>query len=237
MRALQASQAAWGTLGHRAWPARAPDTNRQPNTTLTCTSPPRLRPAMRLTSSPASLPFFCARRLGFFITTPAAEAQLELDLAEQRCPLDASADRDNLYLTLFTFDALDINFHNVTREFRLAEMLQVRRCRPAAPAWGTHVLQRERRDDEASPCMRLGGARHRGFRPAVRAFWTASAPPQDFGGGELSLFFANCEQDSRVTFDVEVALYNVRGGCPAAPSCGSFAAVDSGEQWAGSCTT
>ncbi|KAL4424923.1 hypothetical protein ABPG77_009652 [Micractinium sp. CCAP 211/92] len=96
-------------------------------------------------------------KLGFFITTPAAEAQLELDLAEQRCPLDASADRDNLYLTLFTFDALDINFHNVTREFRLAEMLQ------------------------------------------------------DFGGGELSLFFANCEQDSRVTFDVEVALYNVRG--------------------------
>lgn len=38
-------------------------------------------------------------------------------------------------------------------------------------------------------------------------------PSQDFGGGELSLFFANCEQDSRVNFDVEVALYNVRGGC------------------------
>lgn len=70
-------------------------------------------------------------RLGFFITTPAAEAQLELDLAEQRCPLDASADRENLYLTLFTFDALDVNYHNVTREFRLAEMLQVRRVRAA----------------------------------------------------------------------------------------------------------
>lgn len=114
-------------------------------------SPPRPRPAVRPTSSPASLPFFCARRLGFFITTPAAEAQLELDLAEQRCPLDASADRDNLYLTLFTFDALDINFHNVTREFRLAEMLQVRRRRPAAPGRarppGGHVTQPERRDD------------------------------------------------------------------------------------------
>lgn len=52
----------------------------------------------------------------------------------------------------------------------------------------------------------------------LRAVLACLCPPQDFGGGELSLFFANCEQDSRVTFDVEVALYNVRGGCSAAPS-------------------
>ncbi len=50
------------------------------------------------------------RRIGFFITTPAAEAQLELDLAEGRCPLDAQNDpsRQGLALTLFTFDAVEV---------------------------------------------------------------------------------------------------------------------------------
>lgn len=187
-----------------------------------------------------------ARRLGFFITTPAAEAQLELDLAEQRCPLDASADRENLYLTLFTFDALDINSHNVTREFRLAEMLQVRCCSPpalllgrccrlalqasgavagAAPYIGSLQPRRERA--RSSVCCATDGVPSAGLH-AMRSRGAVaintdlglrappSPPPQDFSGGELSLFFANCEQDSRVNFDVEVALYNVRGGCSAA---------------------
>lgn len=56
------------------------------------------------------LPPLPTRRIGFFITTPAAEAQLELDLAEGRCPLDAQNDptRQGLALTLFTFDAVEV---------------------------------------------------------------------------------------------------------------------------------
>lgn len=34
---------------------------------------------------------------------------------------------------------------------------------------------------------------------------------QRYQGGEFSLYFANCEPDSAIDFDVEVALYNVRG--------------------------
>lgn len=36
-------------------------------------------------------------------------------------------------------------------------------------------------------------------------------PPQDYEGGEFSLFFANCEPNSEVYFDAKVALYNVKG--------------------------
>ena len=38
-------------------------------------------------------------------------------------------------------------------------------------------------------------------------------PPylQRYQGGEFSLFFANCEPDSAIDFDVEVSLFNVRG--------------------------
>lgn len=43
----------------------------------------------------------------------------------------------------------------------------------------------------------------------------AGAPPavQNYQGGEFSLFFANCEPYSAIDFDVEVALFNVRGEC------------------------
>ncbi|PSC67979.1 G -coupled seven transmembrane receptor [Micractinium conductrix] len=92
-------------------------------------------------------------KIGFFITTPAAEGQLELDLAEHKCPLDSK----DITITLFTFDALDPESGAVTREFRLADMLL------------------------------------------------------DYTGGEFSLFFANCEQDSAIDFNIEVSLYNVRG--------------------------
>ena len=33
----------------------------------------------------------------------------------------------------------------------------------------------------------------------------------DFAGAELSLFFANCETDTQVSFDVTASLYNVKG--------------------------
>lgn len=67
--------------------------------------------------------------MGFFITTPAAEGQLELDLAEGRCPLDAQSDpaRQGLALTLFTFDAVKSGGKAVQTEkdFRLATLLDV----------------------------------------------------------------------------------------------------------------
>ncbi|KAL4860143.1 hypothetical protein ACK3TF_000346 [Chlorella vulgaris] len=59
-------------------------------------------------------------RVGFFITTPAAEGQLELDLAERKCPLDSQ----DIAITLFTFDAIDPKTSKVSREFRLFDMLQ-----------------------------------------------------------------------------------------------------------------
>lgn len=34
---------------------------------------------------------------------------------------------------------------------------------------------------------------------------------QDYQGGEFSLFFANCEPNSAVDFNMEIALYNVKG--------------------------
>ena len=34
---------------------------------------------------------------------------------------------------------------------------------------------------------------------------------QDYAGGEFSLFFANCAKATVVSFDIRVALYNVRG--------------------------
>lgn len=102
-------------------------------------------------------------RIGFFITTPAAEAQLELDLAEGRCPLDAQNDptRQGLALTLFTFDAVEVNTDkkkgSTRKDFKLNELIE------------------------------------------------------NYQGGEFSLFFANCEPYSAIDFDVEAALFNVRG--------------------------
>ena len=36
--------------------------------------------------------------------------------------------------------------------------------------------------------------------------------PQDYAGGEYSLFYANCAKATVVSFDIRVALYNVRPG-------------------------
>lgn len=57
-------------------------------------------------ATPAHLfspPRHSPRRVGFFVTTPAVEGQLELDLAEGKCPLDSQ----DIAITLFTFDAID----------------------------------------------------------------------------------------------------------------------------------
>lgn len=91
-------------------------------------------------------------RLGFFITTAAMEPQLEVDLMEGNCALDA----ENVALTLMRFDELDAKSNSINLGFRLSETVQ------------------------------------------------------DYAGGEFSLFFANCEPNSAVDFNVIIALYNVR---------------------------
>ena len=106
-----------------------PDAAQTPNRSTLAWGPPRpqLRPAPscflvsalhRTTASAA------ACRLGFFITTPAAEGQLELNLAEGKCPMDST----DITITLFKFDALDKKSGTIHREFRLADMLQVGGC-------------------------------------------------------------------------------------------------------------
>jgi hypothetical protein len=64
----------------------------------------------------------CLCSIGFFITTPLADRQLELDLAEGKCPLDSQ----DIAITLFRFDALDAKTGIFSREYSLFDMLQVR---------------------------------------------------------------------------------------------------------------
>ena len=59
-------------------------------------------------------------RLGFFITTAEAETQLELDLQEGKCALDAT----DVTITLFTFDSVDPATHAVERGYPLNDLIQ-----------------------------------------------------------------------------------------------------------------
>lgn len=185
---------------------------------------------------PANLPGArIACRIGFFITTPAAEGQLELDLAEGKCPLDAK----DITITLFTFDALDPATGSAAREFRLADMLLVRSA-CGSGADGCLVLIFQSVVSVALPwqrciaccfcatlqcrCVQSQAASLSCF-PTLLAELPCPLPVlptastsgpltvQDYMGGEFSLFFANCEPDSAIDFDVEVSLYNVRGEC------------------------
>ncbi|GAB4816676.1 hypothetical protein N2152v2_003722 [Parachlorella kessleri] len=92
-------------------------------------------------------------RLGFFITTAEMEPQLELDLVEGKCALDA----EDVTITLFNFNELDSKSNSISTGYRLSDTIQ------------------------------------------------------DYAGGEFSLFFANCEPNSAVDYDVSIALYNVKG--------------------------
>lgn len=78
---------------------------------------------------PPVLPPLFWRSIGLFITTPLADRQLELDLAEGKCPLDSQ----DIAITLFRFDAIDAKTGVFSREYSLFDMLQVRtagmRCR------------------------------------------------------------------------------------------------------------
>ena len=69
-------------------------------------------------------------RMGFFITVAEAEAQLELNLAEGLCALDAT----DVTLTLFTFDEINATTHDIARSYNLAEMIQV--CVGGWGGWG-----------------------------------------------------------------------------------------------------
>eukprot|EP00887_Chlorella_sp_A99_P000658 scaffold5.g658.t1 len=62
-------------------------------------------------------------RLGFFITTAEAEVQLEVDLNEGKCALDAT----DVTITLLTFDEIDATKGELQRGFALRELIQARR--------------------------------------------------------------------------------------------------------------
>lgn len=59
-------------------------------------------------------------RLGFFITTAEAEVQLEVDLNEGKCALDAT----DVTITLLTFDEIDATKGELQRGFALRELIQ-----------------------------------------------------------------------------------------------------------------
>jgi hypothetical protein len=103
-----------------------PDADHTPMTPLVPGARPTLMCGQHILLCPHSLPLPhpprpAACRLGFFITTPAAEGRLELNLAEGKCPLDST----DITITLFKFDDFDKKTGTMSREFRLADMLQV----------------------------------------------------------------------------------------------------------------